>query len=174
MFSCLNTTLVTITIAKLNKESNIWRELSKQSSSTFYISPHLRPLSFFNVPPYLGLVPIKSIISGIQLANIAYTRQQKDKQDNIRIISREHRGTRNRLLFDVNVKQNIQNHFHLNLQKQIFVKNCISSKSKPLNSWKKTNSYLFFCFVLRISERERDVLRRDSWVGGSAVYEIKY
>lgn len=34
---------------------------------------HLLPLSFFSVPPYFGLVPIKSIISGIQLANIAYT-----------------------------------------------------------------------------------------------------
>lgn len=33
--------------------------------------PHLRPLSFFSVPPYFGLVPIKSMISGIQLANIA-------------------------------------------------------------------------------------------------------
>lgn len=33
---------------------------------------HLRPLSFFSVPPYFGLVPIKSIISGMQLANIAF------------------------------------------------------------------------------------------------------
>lgn len=41
---------------------------------------HLRPRSFFSVPPYLGLVPIKSIISGIQLANIAYT--PADKQQN--------------------------------------------------------------------------------------------
>lgn len=35
---------------------------------------HLLPRSFFKVPPYLGLVPIRSIISGIQLAKMAYTR----------------------------------------------------------------------------------------------------
>lgn len=51
---------------------------------------HLRPFSFFNVPPYLGLVPIKSIISGIQLANIAWdtrvntrTEEQEIKQKSI-------------------------------------------------------------------------------------------
>lgn len=38
---------------------------------------HLLPLSFFRVPPYFGLVPIKSIISGIQLANMAYTPRDK-------------------------------------------------------------------------------------------------
>ena len=32
---------------------------------------YLRPRSFFSVPPYLGLVPIRSIISGIQLAKMA-------------------------------------------------------------------------------------------------------
>lgn len=37
------------------------------------VKSHLRPRSFFSVPPYLGLVPIKSIISGIQLANIAFS-----------------------------------------------------------------------------------------------------
>lgn len=35
------------------------------------LGSHLRPLSFLSVPPYFGLVPIKSIISGMQLANIA-------------------------------------------------------------------------------------------------------
>ncbi|GBP18940.1 hypothetical protein EVAR_20472_1 [Eumeta japonica] len=42
-------------------------------NGTEMTAAHLRPRSFLRVPPYLGLVPIRSMISGIQLAKIAWT-----------------------------------------------------------------------------------------------------
>lgn len=46
---------------------------NRGSANWFGCVSHLRPRSFFKVPPYLFRVPIRSIISGIQLANMAYT-----------------------------------------------------------------------------------------------------
>jgi hypothetical protein len=44
------------------------------------LKPHLLPRSFLRVPPYLGLVPIRSIISGIQLAKMAYTHKKRRRE----------------------------------------------------------------------------------------------
>lgn len=45
------------------------------------LKSHLLPRSFLRVPPYLGLVPIRSIISGIQLAKMAYTHKKTRTMD---------------------------------------------------------------------------------------------
>lgn len=83
--------------------------------------PHLRPRSFFKVPPYFGLVPIKSMISGIQLAKIAYARQI-NICNNSRVI-----------------KQHIWGYFlHINLtcQECKMSKNAKSNRpSSPLTLW---------------------------------------
>lgn len=51
---------------------------------------HLRPRSFFKVPPYFGLVPIKSMISGIQLAKIAYSQTNKHLHNFLRHYTKRH------------------------------------------------------------------------------------
>ena len=48
-----------------------------QDARSLHVPTYLRPRSFFSVPPYLDLLPTRSIISGIQLANIAYVPKKK-------------------------------------------------------------------------------------------------